>query len=38
MNEEEFKKLCTELGGVFIKTKEGAIKCVFPTSGDRSGK
>jgi hypothetical protein len=30
MREEEFKQLCEELGGVFVKTKEGSIKCLFP--------
>jgi len=30
MKEEEFKQLCEELGGVFIKTREGSIKCIFP--------
>jgi hypothetical protein len=30
MREEEFKELCEELGGVFVKTKEGSIKCLFP--------
>ena len=30
MKEEEFKQLCEELGGVFVKTREGSIKCLFP--------
>jgi hypothetical protein len=35
MKEEEFKQLCEELGGVFIKTKEGSIKCLFPKTNPR---
>ena len=29
MREEEFKELCEELGGVFVKSKD-SIKCIFP--------
>jgi hypothetical protein len=32
MREEEFKRICEELDGVFIKDKNGSIKCVFPTN------
>jgi len=30
MKEEEFRKICEELEGIFIKNKDGSIKCVFP--------
>jgi len=32
MNIEKFKKWCEEMGGKFFVTKEGTIKCVFPTN------
>jgi len=30
MKEEEFRKICEELEGIFIKDSNGSIKCVFP--------
>jgi hypothetical protein len=36
MREEEFKRICEELNGVFMKDRNGSIKCVFPVvSGER---
>jgi hypothetical protein len=32
MKEDEFRKVCEELGGVFIKDKNGSIKCIFPAN------
>jgi len=33
MNVEKFRKWCEEMGGQFMITKYGSVKCVFPTSG-----
>jgi len=32
MREEEFKRMCEELNGVFMKDKNGSVKCVFPAN------
>jgi hypothetical protein len=32
MREEEFKRICEELNGVFMKSKDGSVKCVFPAN------
>jgi hypothetical protein len=32
MKEGEFRKVCEELGGVFMKDRNGSIKCVFPAN------
>lgn len=31
MKEEEFKKVCEKLGGIFYKDEYGALICVFPS-------
>jgi hypothetical protein len=35
MREEEFKQICEELGGIYIKTREGSIKCIFTKTNPR---
>jgi hypothetical protein len=36
MKQEEFERICKELNGVFMKSKDGSVKCVFPViSGER---
>jgi hypothetical protein len=32
MKQEEFERICKELNGVFMKSKDGSVKCVFPAN------
>jgi hypothetical protein len=38
MREEEFKRMCEELNGVFMKSRDGSVKCVFPVIERGSGE
>jgi hypothetical protein len=32
MKQEEFERICKELNGVFMKSEDGSVKCVFPAN------